>query len=83
MKELIERITKAIVDHPEEVDVRIVEGKGITVLELSVAQSDMGRVIGKKGQNAISMRTLLSAAGKRSGQNIVLEILESSSSEHR
>ena len=81
MKELNERITKAIVDHPEEVNVRIVEGEGITVLELSVAQSDMGRVIGKKGQNAISMRTLLSAAGKRSGKNVALEILESSPSE--
>lgn len=83
MKELIERIAKAIVDHPEDVAVRIVEGEGVTVLELSVAQSDMGRIIGKKGRNAISMRTLLSAAGKRSGQNVVLEIIESSPSEHR
>lgn len=82
MKELIERITEAIVDYREDVDVRIVEGEGVTILELSVAKSDMGRVIGKNGKNAKSMRTLLSAVGKRKGKNVVLEILESPPSEH-
>ncbi|MFQ6093213.1 MAG: KH domain-containing protein [bacterium] len=83
MRELIERIAKAIVDQPEDVDVRVVEGEGITVLELSVAKSDMGRIIGKKGQTAKSMRTLLNAAGKRTGKNVVLEIMESAPSEHQ
>jgi len=83
MKELIEGIARALVDQPESVDVRVVEGEGVTVFELSVAKSDMGRIIGRKGQNAQSIRTLLNAVGRRRGENIVLEIVESAPSERQ
>lgn len=83
MRELIEKIAKAIVDQPEDVEVKSVEGEESTVLQLSVAKSDMGRIIGKKGQNVRSMRTLLNAAGKRMSKKVVLEIIESVPSEHQ
>ena len=83
MRELIEKIAEAIVDQPEDVEVKSVEGEESTVLQLSVANSDMGRIIGKKGQNARSMRTLLNAAGTRMGKKVVLEIIESVPSEHQ
>ena len=76
MKELIENIAKALVDKPEEVAVAEVEGERTTVYELRVAQSDLGKVIGKQGKTARSIRTLLSAAGTKIGKRCVLEILE-------
>jgi len=76
MKELIEQIAKALVDKPEDVAVAEVEGERTTVYELRVAQSDLGKVIGKQGNTARAMRTLLSAAGTKIGKRCVLEILE-------
>ncbi len=76
MKELIEDIAKALVDIPEEVSVRVVEGEQVTVLELRVAQSDLGKVIGKQGRTARSIRTILGAAGMKLNRRFTLEILE-------
>ena len=76
MKELVEDIAKALVDIPDEVSVREVEGEQVTVLELRVAQSDLGKVIGKQGRTARSVRTLLGAAGMKLNRRFTLEILE-------
>ena len=76
MKELIEDIAKALVDNPEEVSVNAVEGEQTTVLELRVAQSDLGKVIGKQGRTARSIRTILGAAGMKLKKRFTLEILE-------
>ncbi len=76
MKELIEMIAKALVDSPDEVVVNEVSGEQTTVLELRVAQSDLGKVIGKQGRTARSIRTLLGAAGMKLHKRFVLEILE-------
>jgi predicted RNA-binding protein YlqC (UPF0109 family) len=76
MKQLIEDIAKALVDIPEEVAVRVVEGEQVTVLELRVAQSDLGKVIGKQGRTARSIRTILGAAGMKLNRRFTLEILE-------
>lgn len=76
MKEFIEYIVKALVDSPDDVDIREVEGTRTTVYELRVAQGDLGKVIGKAGQTAKSIRTLLSAVSARQGKRSVLEILE-------
>ena len=77
MKELIEYIAKALVDKPDEVSVRETEGERTTILELRVAQEDLGKVIGKEGRTARSMRVILNAAGTKLGKRCVLEILES------
>ncbi len=76
MKELVTEIAKVLVDSPDEVTVREVEGEQVTVLELRVAPSDLGRVIGKQGRTARSIRTLLSAAGVKLNRRFTLEILE-------
>jgi uncharacterized protein len=76
MKQLVEDIAKALVDLPEEVSVRLVEGEQVTVLELKVAQSDLGKVIGKQGRTARSIRTILGAAGMKLNRRFTLEILE-------
>lgn len=76
MKELVTEIAKALVDIPEEVTVREVEGEQTTVLELRVAPSDLGKVIGKQGRTARSIRTLLGAAGMKLNRRFTLEILE-------
>jgi predicted RNA-binding protein YlqC (UPF0109 family) len=76
MKQLIEDIAKALVDIPEEVAVRVVEGEQVTVLELRVAASDLGKVIGKQGRTARSIRTILGAAGMKLNRRFTLEILE-------
>ncbi len=76
MKELIEMIAKALVDKPEEVSVSQIEGEQTTVLELRVAQSDLGKVIGKQGRTARAIRTLLGASGMKLRKRFVLEILE-------
>ena len=65
MRELVEDIAKALVDIPEEVSVREVQGEQVTVLELKVAPSDLGKVIGKQGRTARSVRTILGAAGMK------------------
>ncbi len=76
MKELIETIVKAIVDSPGEVQVTEISGENTIVLELHVAPSDLGKVIGKQGRTARSMRALLAAAASRENKRAVLEILE-------
>ena len=76
MKEFVEYIVKSVVDNPDEVSVTEVVGSRTTVYELRVAQPDLGKVIGKGGQTARSIRTLLAAAAARQGKRAVLEILE-------
>ncbi|MFY9398335.1 MAG: KH domain-containing protein [Desulfomonilia bacterium] len=76
MRELIEYIAKALVDNPEEVSVSEVEGEVTSVIELRVAKSDLGKVIGKEGQTARAMRTLLTAASTKIRKRAVLEIIE-------
>jgi predicted RNA-binding protein YlqC (UPF0109 family) len=76
VKELVTEIAKALVDIPEEVTVREVQGEQVTVLELRVAPSDLGKVIGKQGRTARSIRTLLGAAGMKLNRRFTLEILE-------
>jgi uncharacterized protein len=76
IRELVEEIAKALVDTPDEVSVREVEGEQVTVLELKVAPSDLGKVIGKQGRTARSIRTLLAAAGMKLNRRFTLEILE-------
>jgi predicted RNA-binding protein YlqC (UPF0109 family) len=75
MKELIEAIAKALVDNPDQVSVRAIEGEQVTVLELRVHPSDLGKVIGKQGRTARSIRTILNAAGMKL-KRFTLEILE-------
>lgn len=76
IKELIVEIAKALVDVPDEVAVNEVEGEQTTVYELRVAASDIGKVIGKQGRTARSIRTLLGAAGTKLNRRLTLEILE-------
>jgi predicted RNA-binding protein YlqC (UPF0109 family) len=76
MKQLIEYIAKALVDKPTEVEVREVEGEKTMVYELRVGDGDLGKVIGKNGQTARSIRTILNAASAKQGKRAVLEILE-------
>lgn len=76
MKQLIEDIAKALVDVPEEVQVKTLEGEQTTVLELKVAPGDLGKVIGKQGRTARSIRTILGAAGMKLNRRFTLEILE-------
>ncbi len=76
MKELITYIAKALVDHPEQVEVSEVEGNQTSVMELKVAKEDLGKVIGKQGRTARAMRTILSAASAKLKKRTVLEIIE-------
>jgi predicted RNA-binding protein YlqC (UPF0109 family) len=76
MKELVERMAKALVDRPEDVAVNEIDGEKTTVYELRVASTDLGKVIGKQGKTARAMRTILSASGTKIGKRCVLEILE-------
>ena len=76
MKSLVEQMAKALVDKQEEVIVAVVDGEKTSVFELRVASDDIGKVIGKKGNTARAMRTILSAAGNKLGKRCVLEILE-------
>lgn len=76
MKELVESIAHALVDNPEKVNVKLIEGEQTTVLELRVAPEDLGKVIGKQGRTARAIRTILGAAGMKMRKRFVLEILE-------
>lgn len=76
MKELITDIAKALVDHPELVQVNDVEGEKTTVIELRVAPDDLGKVIGRQGRTARAMRIILNAAATKLRKRAVLEILE-------
>jgi predicted RNA-binding protein YlqC (UPF0109 family) len=76
MKELVELIAKSLVDDPSAVDVREIDAPNSLVLELKVAPDDLGKVIGKQGRTARSLRTLVAAAGMKRRKRVVLEILE-------
>jgi predicted RNA-binding protein YlqC (UPF0109 family) len=76
MKEFIEYIAKSLVDHADVVKVTEVDGERTSVIELSVAKEDIGKVIGKQGRTAIAMRTLLSAASMKQKKRTILEIID-------
>ena len=76
MKDLISDIVKALVDQPEQVTVTEIETGNTVILELSVAKSDMGKVIGKRGRHADAIRTILSAAAGKARKRYLLEIVE-------
>ncbi len=76
MKELLELIARSLVDSPDDVQVIEVEGEQTTVLELRVAPDDLGKVIGKQGRTARSIRTILASSGMKLKKRIVFEIIE-------
>jgi uncharacterized protein len=76
MKELVEAIAKALVDNPGQVQVRAIEGEQVTVFELRVHPSDLGKVIGRQGRNVDAIRTILSAVAMKLRKRFVLEILD-------
>ncbi len=76
VKELVEFMAKSLVDEPDQVKVNEVSGEQTTVIELRVAKDDLGKVIGKQGRTARSMRTILSAASTKLNKRSVLEIVE-------
>ena len=76
MKDLIDHMVRAIVDHPEQVTVTEVQAEQTSVLELKVAKSDMGMVIGKRGRTAQAIRTILNAASRKIGKRYILEIID-------
>jgi hypothetical protein len=76
MKDLIDYIAQALVDHPEQVNVIEVAGEQTTVLELKVAKEDIGKVIGKQGRTVRAMRIILSAASAKIKKRTILEIVE-------
>ena len=76
MKELLEAIAKELVDNPDQVQVRAIEGEQVTVLELRVHPSDLGKVISRQGRMADSIRTILAAAGMKLRKRVTVEILE-------
>ena len=75
MKELVEHVARALVDHPDEVKVDVFDEGGQTIIELHVQEEDMGRVIGKDGKVANALRTLLRMMAAREGQRVQLEIV--------
>jgi len=76
MKELLELIARSLVDRPDEVEVTEIDGEQATVLELRVARDDLGKVIGKQGRTARSIRTILASTGTKLRKRIVFEIIE-------
>ena len=76
MKELVEAVAKALVDHPANVQVKSVDGSQVTVLELRVHPEDLGKVIGRQGRTVKAIRTLLGAGGIKLHKRFTLEILE-------
>ena len=76
MKEVLELIARSLVDRPDEIEVTEVEGEKTTVLELKVATEDLGKVIGKQGRTARSIRTILASSGMKRKKRIVLDIIE-------
>lgn len=76
MKDLVSYLAKHLVNHPEAVEVTETEGETASVLELRVAKDDIGRVIGKQGRTAKSIRTILNAVASRTNRRVILEIIE-------
>ncbi len=76
MKQLLEHIAKAMVDEPDQVEVKQIDSDRLIVLELRVAQEDMGKVIGKQGRIAKAIRTVVNAAAVRENKRVVVEIVQ-------
>ena len=76
MKELVLVMAKALVDKPDEVEIKEIEGDVTTILELRVAKDDLGKVIGKQGKTAHAMRAILNATATKLKKRAVLEIVE-------
>jgi predicted RNA-binding protein YlqC (UPF0109 family) len=76
MRDLVQYLAKSLVNKPEAVEVKETEGDLASVLELKVAKEDLGRIIGKQGRTAKSIRTILNAAASRTNRKVVLEIVE-------
>jgi predicted RNA-binding protein YlqC (UPF0109 family) len=76
MKDLVESIARALVDQPDDVQVKSIESSQATILELRVHKDDLGKVIGRQGRTAKAVRTLLGAAGVKVHKRFTLEILE-------
>ena len=76
MKELVEAIAKALVDNPDQVQVHAIDGEQVTVFELRVHKSDLGKVIGRQGRTAKAIRTILNAVGMKLRKRVTLEILD-------
>ncbi len=77
MKEAIEHLVKALVDDPSRVDVRAVErGAGVVLIEVRVAEQDMGKIIGRQGATARAIRTFLASAGMKHNRRYLLDIVE-------
>ncbi len=76
LRHLVEVMAKALVDAPDQVEVTEVQGEQTTVIELRVAKEDLGKIIGREGNNARSLRTILSGVSTKLGRRTVLEILE-------
>ena len=76
MKELLQYLAQSLVSNPDAVEVKETQGDNASVLELKVAKEDLGRIIGKQGRTAKSIRTILNAAASRTNRKIVLDIVE-------
>ena len=76
MKDLIKHIVQALVDHTEQVEISVVEGGQITVLEIKVAKEDIGKIIGKQGRTAQAIRTILNAASAKVKKRTIMKIIE-------
>ena len=76
MKDLVQYLAKALVSNPEAVEVKETQGDTASVVELRVAKEDLGRIIGKQGRTAKSIRTILNAAASKANRRVVLEIVE-------
>ena len=76
LKELVEVIAKALVDEPESVDVREVEGDRSTVIELRVSKNCLGSIIGKRGRNVQSIRTIVNAAAAKLNKRVMIDVIE-------
>jgi len=75
-KDLVEYMVKSLVDNPDQVEIKEIEGEKSTILELKVTKEDIGKVIGKHGRIARAIRTIINASATKSGKRVVLEILD-------
>ncbi len=76
MRELVSFLAKALVDNPDQVEVREIEGEKAVIYEVRVAPDDMGKIIGKQGRIVKAMRTVVKAAAAREGKRVMVEILQ-------
>ena len=76
MKDLLDYLAKALVDHPDDVQIDVIEGERSVILQLRVHPEDIGKVIGKQGRIAQALRTLVKAAATKQGKNAIVEILD-------